>query len=562
MLVLLVFVAFGNSLTGAFVHDDLRIVQTNPLFGHWDRATISRPFKYDIWTALSSNNGDGEIDSYYYRPMFALFLMAGYEVAGRSPMRWHLILLLLHAAAGVLMFLVMDKSLAEATKLADKSRRPVAALAAGIFLVHPVQSESVAWIAGVVNPLSTIFLLGALYFFLTYREKARRPLVRMAAALVLFAMAALSKESTLVLVLIVAAYELFIFNRGAGLFTRMRTAAIQGAPYVLVAAAYLAVRYNVLGVLSGRHRNLNFSDDFGLTVSDSLRTLPALLIGYMKLALLPVDLSFMYDFGYVRSFGLLSFWMPLVILLAVVGLLVYGAKQMPEIRLAAIWMTVPLLPHFSILVFTSDELIHDRYLYLPMVGIGLLLAILIARAVQFARAPLAARNMVLASAVVLSVLGAGAIAQNRKWRNEDSLWLSAAAHAPNSRTVHVALGYQAEQKKDLPGALREYEAALRIYPDMIDALNNAAFVHARLGHWDQASRNFERIVELTPKKAIAHFNLSFAYATQKRYEDAAREQALAIDLDPSGPRASEWRARLAQIEKTVAATAPVKQSDK
>jgi tetratricopeptide (TPR) repeat protein len=126
----------------------------------------------------------------------------------------------------------------------------------------------------------------------------------------------------------------------------------------------------------------------------------------------------------------------------------------------------------------------------------------------------------------------------------------------------VALGYRAEQKEDLPGALREYEAALRINPDMIDALNNAGFVQARLGHWDQASRYFERIVSLTPNKAVAHFNLSFAYAVQKRYEDAAREQEAAIDLDPGGPRANEWRARLAQLKKTIAGTATVNSSDK
>ena len=67
--------------------------------------------------------------------------------------------------------------------------------------------------------------------------------------------------------------------------------------------------------------------------------------------------------------------------------------------------------------------------------------------------------------------------------------------------------------------------------------------------WDQASRYFERIVSLTPNKALAHFNLSFAYAVQKRYEDAAREQGVAIELDPGGPRTNEWRARLASSRK-------------
>ena len=561
-LVLLVLVAFANSLTGSFVHDDLRVIQANPLFGRLDRATISRPFKYDMWTALSPDEAGDKVDSYYYRPVFVLFLMAGYQVAERSPLRWHLIVLLLHAAAGVLVFVVMDKSLAAATMLDDRNRRLLAALAAGIYVVHPAQSESVAWISGLVNPLSTVFLLGAFYFYLSYREKPEKPVARLTAALGLFAMAAFSKESTLTLVLIVGAYELLIFNREAGFLKRARVAATQAAPYALVAVGYLALRYSVLKLLSGRHRNLNFPDDFALTVADNLRTLPALLMGYMRIAFLPVNLSFMYDFGYVRSLGLMSFWMPLVVLFAAIGLLVYFSKRMPEIKLAAIWMVVPLLPHLSTLVFTSDEIIHDRYLYLPMAGVALLVAALLTRTSQIAHLPLPNRSVALASALVLGILCVGTVAQNRRWRSEESLWSSAAAHAPNSRTVRVALGFRAEQKEDLPGALREYEAALRINPDMIDALNNAGFVQARLGQWEQASRYFERIVSLTPNKAVAHFNLSFAYAVQKRYEDAAREQGVAIDLDPGGPRTNEWRGRLAQLKKTIAATATVNARDK
>jgi protein O-mannosyl-transferase len=239
-------------------------------------------------------------------------------------------------------------------------------------------------------------------------------------------------------------------------------------------------------------------------------------------------------------------------LLLAIGLLIYFSRRIPEIKIAAIWTVLPLLPHFNTLVFTSDELIHDRYLYVPMIGVAFLLAALITRAGQIPKLRLSGRTVAIASILVLSVFCAATIAQNRKWRSEESLWSSASARAQNSRMVHTALGYLAEQKGDLPGAVREYEAALAVNPDMIDAMNSVAFVHARLGQWDQASRYFERLVVLTPDKAVSHFNLSFAYAVQKRYEDAASEQGVAIDLDPNGPRADEWRARLAQLEKTIA----------
>jgi tetratricopeptide (TPR) repeat protein len=215
-------------------------------------------------------------------------------------------------------------------------------------------------------------------------------------------------------------------------------------------------------------------------------------------------------------------------------------------------MAIPLAPHLNTLVFASEEIIHDRYLYLSLSGIALLVAVLVKRATQNHKPYLSARALAVASAVILISLSVLTVAQNRHWKNGEALWTNAAAHAPNSRLAHMALGMIAESKQDPNGAVREYEAALQINPDIIDALNNAAFVYARGGHWTEATRNFERIVSLTPSKPVARFNLSFAYAVQRRYSDAVAEQRMAIDLDPNNQRADEWRARLAQLEKALA----------
>jgi tetratricopeptide (TPR) repeat protein len=240
----------------------------------------------------------------------------------------------------------------------------------------------------------------------------------------------------------------------------------------------------------------------------------------------------------------------------VTSLLLYLSWRMIEARIALIWMVVPFLPHLNTRVFPSEELIHDRYLYMTMMGVGLLAASVVIRAWQVPRLRLTRRSIAYASVLVLCALCLKTTAQNRQWLNEEALWAWSAEHAPNSRVVHLALGALAENKRDAEGALREYEAALEINPDIIDALNNAAFVYARSGRWQEAARKFERIVSLTPDKAVAHFNLSFAYAVLKRYPDAAREQTAALDLDPKSSRADEWRVRLEQLKQAQAAASP------
>jgi tetratricopeptide (TPR) repeat protein len=543
-LALLALIAFASSISGDFIHDDLFQIRNNQTFGHWDAATITRIFTRDFWASLRPELAGDKLDSLYYRPFFSLFLMIGYEIAGLSATGWHLIALFLHIAAVVLAFYVMDYSLCA---IEEKERRLIAAFAAGFFAVHPAQAESVSWISGLVGPLSAIFLLGAFYCYLRYRKRAS--IWNRLTIVLLFALSVLTKESACAAILIIPAYELLIFKDDLKAGARLRAAFTQTLPFAMVVFAYLALRYSVLNVLLGRSINLNFPDDASITLADNLRTLPALLVAYAKLVFLPRDLSLMYDFGYVRSLGFASFWLPLILLIAAsIGLFRFS-RRVPAVKVAVIWVVLPLLPHLSTRAFVSDEIIHDRYLYLSILGAGLLLAISIAQAVKSSRLRLPAKSLVIAASVALLGLSLVTSLQNSRFQNAEALWQDAAARAPDSRVVHISLGILAESKQDPAGALREYEAALKLNPDIIDALNNAAFVYAHSGHWPEAAQKFERIVSLTPDKAIAHFNLSFAYSVQKRYSEALSEQRIAIELDPKGARADEWRGRLDQLEK-------------
>ncbi|MCI0490175.1 MAG: tetratricopeptide repeat protein [Blastocatellia bacterium] len=557
-LAVLAMLAFANSLSGAFVFDDHQQIVANPLMGHWDRDTLARVFTENHWSALSPEPSDDSLDSIYYRPVFNLFLMLGYQVAGRDALIWHFVVVILHLLAAMLVFRVLEKSLAALSDVKSKNRRLMSAFAAGIYLVHPVQSESVSWISGLVNPLSALFMLAAFYCYLIYRRPEREPtnsLRLRAGATGLFALALLTKESALALLLIVAAYELFIFSRGLAFGARLRRAAIESLPFVCAAFGYMVLRYSVLGVVFGRNTNGNFPDDASLTLADNLLTLPALLARYLKLAVFPVSLSLIHDFGYVRSLGFTSFWMPLLVILAVGSLLVYLSRRVPDVKLAAIWIVMPLSIHLNTRAFTSEEIVHDRYLYLSMIGFGLLFAALIERAATSNRLRIPASKLAGASAVLLVLLAVLTAAQNKRWKSNENLWTHTSAHAPNSRIARLWLGSLAESRRDPQGAVREYEAALRINPDIIDALNQSALIYARHGYPAEATRRFERIVSLTPQSAIAHFNLSFVYAVQGRFEDAAREQRTAIELDPNGERSDEWRVRLDQLEQMIAASA-------
>lgn len=549
-LILIASLAFASSVFGDFVHDDVPQIRDNRTLGHWDKTTLTRIFAHDFWASLRPELAGDKLDSLYYRPVFSLLLMIGFEVVGTSSAGWHLISIFLHVVAVVMAFFVIKESLNIVSAFEEKEKRLLAAFAAAFFAAHPAQAESVSWISGLVGPLSTIFLLGAFYCYLSYRS--RRSVLKILAAVFLFSISVLAKESACAVIPVVMAYELLIFKDRPTLFAKLKSAIAQALPFIFVAFGYFALRYMALGVLFGRSINLNFPDDASITLADNLRTLPALLVAYAKIVVCPFDLSLMYNFGYVRYFGFGSFWLPLVVLLVASVILIRYSRRLPEIKLASIWIVLPLLPHLNTRVFVSDEIIHDRYLYLSLLGVGLLLAVTMAKIAKGALSPWIPKAAMAASIVILITLSLLTSLQSRIYENGEVLWRDIAAHAPNSRIARIAMGLMAESKQDPAEALREYEAALLINPNIIDALNNSAFVYARTGRWVEAAQNFERIILITPDKAIAHFNLSFAYAVMRRYSEAALEQQIAIELDPKGPRAEEWQARLAQLKKAEA----------
>ena len=541
---LTVLATYYNSMPGQFVQDDIPQIAENPMAGDWHGETLKKAFTRDFWANVEPDRAGDRTDSVYYRPIFLITLMVGHSLAGKQPGSWHLIALLLHLMTAALAFLAIDGLLARTTRETKESRTLMSALATMIFVVHPVQSESVAWISGLVGPLSTALMLGAFICYLLYRDTGLG--LALAGSVGLFLLAALTKEQTLVLPLIILFCEIVAFwdsesarpsRRGWIVLT-----ALSGVVFV-----YLASRYAAIGVVLGRSRNLNFPDDASLTLADQLRTTPALLLQYIKAIFYPVHLSFMYAFGYVRHTSLGGFWVPLATVAGLSTLLIYGVRKSRTFALAMIWVLIPLIPHLNTRAFVSEEIIHDRYLYGSMIGIGIGVAWIIW---QVSSKPLIRASL---GGLIVLVLAVMTMNQNLQWRTHESLWTQAAASAPNSRLGHLALGALAEERRDAVTALGEYESILKDHPDVIDALNDSALLSGRIGRWPEAVQKFERIVELTPDKAIAHFNLSFAYAVQKRYADAAWEQRTAIELDPKGARADEWRSRLGQLEKAMAA---------
>lgn len=509
LLVAAALLVYANALGGQFVFDDTKQIVNNPQLHSW--ANAWHAFASDVW-AFQRGAATADIPPPYYRPLFTAYLTAGYQLFGLWEPGWHLLSLLAHAAATALFFRLARLLSADLW---------TAALAALLFAVHPAHVESVAWATGGPDMLAALFYLPALIWYVRFRrEGGRRRLVLSAAS---FALSLLCKETPVVLPLIVASWEL-IFGGKNSPGARLRGAAAHAAPFVAVAAAYLAARVAVLGSVSRQHPAMSQVSD-----SSILTTVPQVLAGYLRHLVAPFNLSLIYDAPLARGLGDPRFVVPAIILAGLaVALWAFRRRLGREHLFALVLLFAPLAPVLNLRVFHPDYLIQDRYLYLPSAGFCLLAALLLTRLARTRPRP------ALAAAVLLLVsYGAGTVLQNGVWADSAALWARAAAHAPDLWSPHYNLGLALLGRKDYAAARAEFAAAAGRNPNVAAVHSSLALAEDALGDERAALASLDRALALDANLHEARNNLGAIHFRRGEYAAAREQFTQALKRDPS-----------------------------
>lgn len=494
----LAILAFLPSLRGEFVYDDQPQILDNHLIQ--DPSLLPKALSSDVWAFRGEREKSW---SHYWRPIFVAWLAAEYAVFGvESTLPWHLANLTLH---------LLVLGLAHRWMLQLGLSPSARGLTLVLFAVHPVHVESVVWISGSPDLLMAVFTLGCLILASPQSDHFGQPVATLGSAL-LFALALLTKEAAITVPALVA----FQIGLGSTLAFRRRMVYLAQylVPMILVVFVYLPTRIRVLG-------HFQIETPWKLPFWDLVANVPQLLTFYLRQSLAPWVLSPSYPIRAISlsDLGLANFWLPLLIGVALGGWLIVAFFYRKNVALGWLLFGLLLAPAFNISAFIPEQIIHDRYLYLPL--LGLLLAVTLSIEWLFGTrfgpwSPKAVFGFSLFLAAPLMMLTIG---YSKAWTSEINLWRLGVEVDPSSAFNRAQLGHVLLTSGDLEAALLELNRALEITP-VTAALVDRSEIYVQQGLFREAESDLRRVVADQSNHVTAVVRLANALQQQRRIPEA------------------------------------------
>lgn len=499
------FCAFANTLGHDFVYDDNRQILRNPLIQRSE--LYGKALTSDVWAFKGSDNIAA---SNYFRPTFVAWMIVNWRLFGASAWGWHLTSVLLHVAVCLLLFAFLLRLGCE---------KPAAAVIAVLFAIHPVHVENVAWISGGTDTLLGVFLLISLILAKAYAATDRvattsaRALTLLLLSVGTFLLAVGSKEIAL---FCVPLYWL-IFRDFRNVNSRSGYSAVKPTLlYLGAGVAYFALRARVLGAVI-----LPVEDQ--VSGSSAFLTIPKVFVFYLRQIFFPAWLGPAHPLRPVESFGVADIVLPLSVSAIVIVVLWRIARHTALQTFGLALFALTLLPALNLANFGTEQLVHDRYLYMPLAGILMVIAPAVMRLFSVKKISAARPTLPTAFAVVVLLLGIKTILYNSAWTSSETLWRHAATIDPGGSHVWQQLGAATSNPQE---ALQAFERSLEIKRSGVGLLGKSRLLIA-LGRLDDAVSTAREMIAMDPTKVNA-YSLFQAYEAETvalvklgRYAEAA-----------------------------------------
>lgn len=470
----------------------------------------------------------------YYRPLVILSFLLDSSFWHLNSVGYHITNILLHSLNSLLVFLLSfqlikrKETAASSTELSAVNSGKMIILsfaAALLFALHPVHTESVAWISARTDILATFFFLLAFLSFLTYEKEGKT--VGLIISGVFFLFSLFSKEIALSFIVLVFAY---------GIMTKMpwRKIVLSLSALSAVTFIYMLLRQGAaVKMMTAAPGSGEAFFQPGISAGRFMLMLSGSLSYYFEKLLFPFNLNLLPQLPEHPMYFFI-FLLPFVF----GGILFFAGRRLEAFLTT--WVIATLLPSLAILFSQVAWPLGERYLYLPSVGFSILMGLILLRIPD--------KKALSAGVLALCIVYAASTHQRLKaWADEASLWGDTVRKNPQSAVAHSNLGKALLErnefergKSELLTALKQKDISFHVASITFNLLGA---VELKDKNYENAEKYFDLAVKTNPKNAVTYHNLGVLHLRlsegragkdkKERLDEAVRNLKKALSLSPN-----------------------------
>jgi len=501
-------------------------------------------------------------DIAYWHPLTWLSHMLDCELYGLNPGMHHTTNLILHILNSLLLFLVFKQMTGALWR---------SAFVAALFALHPINVESVAWVAERKNVLSTFFWMLTMLAYVHYSR--RKGLWRYLLTLFMFLLGLMCKPILVTLPFVLLLLDYWPLGRiqfrqekndNNGIKDESKKFNFQESPVIFLVLEkipfFLISAVSVyLSILSAKQHGIIASTDLTPITLRVANALVSYLV-YIGKLIWPQNLAVFYP--YPRQIPMALAAGTGLALLSISFLMIWAFRKKPYLGIGWLWYIGTLLPNIGLIQAGLWPAMADRWAYVPFTGIFIIIAWSVTELSM--RWRLKKSHIATAAVAVLLIIAARTWSQVQYWANNFTLYERAIDVTENNHVAHSNIGAALYKKgrineatvhfiealkivpdynealinlrvslsanNSIDGAIEKLEKLIRIYPENSGLYYNLGVIYRQKGELDKAIEKYKRALSYHPEFAQAQFDMAFAYSIKGEYEKALNSYKKTIEI--------------------------------
>ena len=510
LLAIAVILIYAEALSGPFIFDDINNIRENA------HIRISR-ITLNGLAAAAFDSPSG------HRPVPNVSFALNYYVHGYNVVGFHVVNIIIHVITGILLyFFVQSTFRTPALRSRYAHYKWISFFAAAIWLVHPLQTQSISYIVQRMNSMAAMFYILSFWCYAQLRLNLQgRSKWWLLSGCILAGMLALgTKENAATLPFFLLLYEWYFFQNLSLKWLKNHLALLAGLLLLLAIVALIFLGLEPLDKIWSGYAFRPF------TPLQRLLTEMRVVIFYIGLFLWPHPSRLNLDHDFALSYALTDPITTLYAMLAIVAMLVAAAimaKRQRLISFGILWFLGNLAIESSIF---GLELIFEHRLYLPSMMCSLIVVLLVYRLAK----PLWLKPLIWCTLAIVAALWT--YERNEIWVDRITIWQDCVDKSPHKARPYNNLGVALAEEGQYVKAIELYQKALQINPAYPNAYANLGFALAKQGKVEESITQFQKALQLKPRDHETLSNLGVALLMQNRPAEAIEYLSEAVALNP------------------------------